>query len=91
MLDKANAPHSNTWVADGHDDGNRTMSSLKELQDLIQEKYGLDPSKLDPNASMRNSGIDSLGLVEFLFAVEDHYGISLPDDVVDKLRAAQTA
>ena len=78
------------------------MSSLKELQDLIQEKYGLDPATLDPNASMRNSGIDSLALVEFLFAVEDKYGISVPDEhsgidtlaelavVVDKVRAAQT-
>jgi acyl carrier protein len=79
------------------------MSSLPELQALIQEKYGLDPSKLDPQASMRDSGVDSLGLVEFLFAVEDHYGISLPDDysnidtladlaaLVDKLRAAQSS
>jgi acyl carrier protein len=81
----------------------RSMSSLKELQDLIQEKYGLDPSALDPHASMRGSGIDSLALVEFLFDVEDKYGISLPDPdeslssladlaaVVDRLRAAQAA
>jgi acyl carrier protein len=78
------------------------MSSLKELQDLIQEKYGLDPAKLDAHASMRNSGIDSLALVELLYAVEDHYGISVPEKnsdidtlaelaaVVDKVRASQT-
>ncbi len=29
------------------------MSSLEELQSLIHHKYGLDPSQLDPNASMR--------------------------------------
>ncbi|KPF50639.1 acyl carrier protein [Rubrivivax rivuli] len=79
------------------------MSSLKELQDLIQEKYGLDPATLDPHASMRASGVDSLALVEFLFEVEDKYGISIPDnnpnldtlaelaEIVDQLRAAQTA
>lgn len=79
------------------------MSSLKELQDLIQEKYGLDPATLDPHASMRGSGIDSLALVEFLFEVEDKYGISLPARdasvdtladlaaVVDRMRAAQAA
>ena len=79
------------------------MSSLPELQALIQEKYGLDPSQLDPNASMVQSGIDSLALVEFLFAVEDHYGIKLPEEesavdtlaalaaVVDKVRASQAA
>ena len=79
------------------------MSSLKELQALIQEKYGLDPAALDPHTSMRASGVDSLALVEFLFEVEDKYGISIPDNnpnldtlaelaqIVDQLRAAQTA
>jgi len=83
--------------------GSRTMSSLTELQDLIQQKYGLDPAALDPNASMRGSGIDSLALVEFLFEVEDRYAISVPDEysnvdtladlaaVIDKVRASQTA
>jgi acyl carrier protein len=55
------------------------MSSLKELQVLIQEKYGLDPAALDPHESMRDKGLDSLTLVEFVFAVEDHFKISMPD------------
>lgn len=79
------------------------MSSLKELQDLIQEKYGLDAAARDPHASMRDSGIDSLALVEFLFEVEDKYGISVPEQdasidtlvglaaVVDRMRTAQAA
>ena len=78
------------------------MSSLKELQDLIQQKYGLDAAALDPHASMRASGVDSLALVEFLFDLEDRYGISIPGndphldtlaelaEIVDQLRAAQT-
>jgi acyl carrier protein len=79
------------------------MSSLKELQELIQEKYGIEPSALDPQASIRGAGLDSLALVEFLFAVEDRFGISLPDQqteldtladlaaLVDGLRATQKA
>ena len=79
------------------------MSSLKELQDLIQEKYGLDPAALDPHASMRDKGMDSLTLVEFVFAVEDHFKISMPDQdvnidtlaelaaMVDKALASQAA
>ncbi|VWX58982.1 Acyl carrier protein [Burkholderiales bacterium 8X] len=77
------------------------MSSLKELQDLIQEKYGIEAAALDPHASMRDKGFDSLALVEFVFAIEDHFSISLPDTdvnvdtlaelaaVVDKVRLAQ--
>lgn len=79
------------------------MSSLEEIQDLIQKKYGVEPSALDPHASMRGHGIDSLTLVEFLFTVEDHYGISVPEKysnvdtladlaaAVDEIRASQTA
>lgn len=77
------------------------MSSLKELQDLIHEKFGIDPATLDPNASMREKGLDSLALVEFIFAVEDRFGITISDEEsdvdtlaelatrVDKVRAAQ--
>jgi len=79
------------------------MSSLKELQDLIQEKYGLDATALGPHTSMLGSGVDSLALVEFLFDIEERYGISIPDnnpdldtlaelaEIVDRLRAVQTA
>jgi len=78
------------------------MSSLKELQDLIQEKYGIEAATLDPHASMRDKGLDSLALAEFVFAIEDRYSISLPDTdvnvdtlaelavLVDKVRLANT-
>lgn len=55
------------------------MSSLEELQKLIHEKYGIEPSSLDANASMREHGIDSLTLVEFIFTIEDHFDIRFND------------
>ena len=77
------------------------MSSLKELQELIQEKYGTEMAALDPHDSMREKGFDSLALVEFVFAIEDHFSITIPDGdpdvdtlaqlaaVVDKIRASK--
>jgi acyl carrier protein len=79
------------------------VSSLQEIQGLIHEKYGVDAATLDANASLRGHGIDSLTLVEFLFAIEDHYHISIPEkysevdtlaalaEAVDEILAAQTA
>ena len=79
------------------------MSSLPALQELIHTKFGIDTATLDPHASMRERGVDSLALVEFVFAVEDQFGISVPDEnasidtlaelaeVVDKLVAAKQA
>ena len=78
------------------------MSSLPELQKLIQDKYGIDHATLDPNESMRDKGLDSLTLVEFLFTVEEHFKIDMPDTdtsidtlaglaaVVDKVLAEKT-
>ena len=79
------------------------MGSLKDLQDLIHEKYGIEAAALDPHASMREKGFDSLALVEFLFVIEDRFAISMSDEdsnidtlaelaaAVDKVRAAQAA
>jgi acyl carrier protein len=55
------------------------MNSLKELQDLIHQKFGIAPDEIDPHASMRDKGFDSLALAEFLFEIEDRMGITLPD------------
>ena len=78
-------------------------SSLPEIQTLIHAKFGIDAATLDPNASMREKGFDSLALVECLFAIEDHFGISMSDEdanidtlaqlatAVDKLRAQKQA
>ena len=79
------------------------MSSLQELQTLIDEKFGIDSADLDPSASMRAKGFDSLALVEFLFAIEDHFKIAMRDEdsnidtleqlaaAVDQIRAGQAA
>lgn len=76
------------------------MSSLAELQELIERKYGIVPAQLDPQGSMRGSGIDSLALVEFIFEVEERFGITLQSDpdvdtladlarLIDEQRAAK--
>jgi acyl carrier protein len=75
------------------DPPDRPMSALEEIQALVHKKYGVDPATLDPNASMREAGIDSLTLVEILFAVEVHFGISVPEkynaiDTMAELAAA---
>ncbi len=79
------------------------MSTLTELQDLIHQKYGIAPEELDPQASMREKGMDSLALAEFVFAIEDNFKIEVPDDnpnidtladlatLVDKARLAKVA
>jgi len=79
------------------------MSSLGDLQDIIREKYGIEPGALDPHLSMREQGLDSLAIAEFLFEVEDRLGLRLPEEhtrietlaglaeLIDRLRTKQVA
>ena len=53
--------------------------TLREIQSLISEHYGVPLEALDPEKSMEAFGLDSLGVIELMFSIEDHYGISIPD------------
>ena len=56
------------------------MSTLSELQALLKDKYDVDATTVAPDTAMQEGGLDSLAIAEFMFAVEDHFGITLPDD-----------
>jgi acyl carrier protein len=56
------------------------MSTLETLQDLLMRDYKLSPEQLAADAPLSSMGIDSLGLIELMFQIEDRFGIVLPDD-----------
>lgn len=62
------------------DDDEEPMSTLTELQQLLHDKYNIEIDTIGPDAAMQDSGMDSLAIAEFMFAVEDHFHIALPDD-----------
>jgi len=54
------------------------------LQQIIQEylikQAGIEPSKFDdPEMMLADLGLDSLGVVEMLYEVEDRYGFQVQD------------
>jgi acyl carrier protein len=79
------------------------MSSLEQIQDLLQQKFGIDPKTIDVNASVREQSIDSLTLLELIFAIEEHFDITFPEErsdvdtlsglaeVIDEIKAARAA
>jgi acyl carrier protein len=56
-----------------------TASTLKILQDFLQERTEIEPSKIVPEATLEELGIDSLMQLELLFEFEEKLEISLPD------------
>ncbi|WP_424970032.1 acyl carrier protein [Dinoroseobacter sp. S76] len=50
---------------------------------IIAEQAVLQPSDIKPDATMEDLGIDSLGLVEAIFAIEEAFDISVPFNAND--------
>ena len=46
----------------------------------LAEDYGIDPHVLDEASVLADLGIDSLGVMELFFKVEDAFRISVPHD-----------
>ena len=49
---------------------------------MLVAEYKIDPSRLALDAPLEGLGIDSLGMAELLFNVEDEFGIILPPEPV---------
>lgn len=57
-----------------------------ELIAIIAEEALIDPDVLKPEATLADVGVDSVGLVSVVFAVEDKYGITIAEDAFSDAR-----
>lgn len=54
------------------------MSIRDKVIAIIAEQAVLDPSDVTMDSTLEDLGIDSLGLVESIFAIEEEFDISIP-------------
>lgn len=54
------------------------MSISDRVIAIIAEQAVLEPSDVTPESALEDLGIDSLGLVESIFAIEEEFDISIP-------------
>lgn len=54
------------------------MTTQDRVIAIIAEQAVLDPSDVTPDSTLEELGIDSLGLVESIFAIEEAFDISIP-------------
>lgn len=54
------------------------MSISSQVVDIIAEQALLEPSDVSADKTLEDLGIDSLGLVESIFALEEAFDISVP-------------
>lgn len=56
------------------------MSTLETLQDMLMKEYQLSREQVAPEAALASLGVDSLGMIDMMMQIEDHLGITVPDD-----------
>ncbi len=60
-----------------------TTDTYARLGAILARDYPIDPAALTPESRLDALGIDSLGVAELLFNVEDEFKITLPPEPVD--------
>jgi acyl carrier protein len=53
------------------------MSTLEKVVALVVREFRLDPAIVKPAATLADLGIDSLAALEFVFDLEEEFGIFL--------------
>ena len=62
------------------------MHTLDRIKELAIKELSLDPAKLDANAPLADLGVDSLTFIEFMFKVEDEFGVTVSDEDLRKIK-----
>ena len=63
-----------------------------KMRDLLVEELGLDDSKISDEATFEEDlEVDSLGVVELLMALEDEFGVRIPDEEAENITSVGEA
>ena len=56
------------------------MDTLARIKDMAAKEFSIDPGGLDPAAPLDTLGVDSLSFIEFMFKIEEEFGVSVSDE-----------
>jgi len=63
-------------------------SISEKVKDIIVEQLGVNPEQVTESASfIEDLGADSLDTVELVMALEEEFGLEIPDEEAEKLQS----
>jgi len=68
------------------------MGAEDKVKAIIKEQLGVGEAEIKPEAGfVEDLGADSLDLVELVMAMEEEFGIEIPDEDAEKIRTVADA
>lgn len=64
-------------------------STFERLRDILVRDYSVEPGTITLNAGFESLGVDSLGLAELLFTIEDEFKVTVSRDPVELVTVAE--
>jgi acyl carrier protein len=58
-------------------------TTYERLRDILVKNHQLVPEQVTMDAQLEALGIDSLGLADTMFIIEDEFQVSFPNELVD--------
>ena len=63
---------------------------IEKIKEVLAEQLGIDAKNIKDDANiLEDLGADSLDIIEMLMALEDEYGVTIPDDQINKVKTVQ--
>jgi len=64
----------------------------QKVKEIVADRLGVDPDEVTPEASfIEDLGADSLDTVELVMALEEEFGIEIPDEDAEKIQTVGDA
>jgi len=67
-----------------------TPSTFDAISAVLVEQFHVDAATVTPQVALDQLGLDSLALMEFVFAVEDRFEVRIPEERLDPRQAGVT-
>ena len=62
------------------------MDTIEKVCSIVNERFELSDLNLTEDTTWDEIGADSIDLVDLISAVEDNFGISIPDEAIENLK-----
>ena len=64
--------------------------TFDDIRAVLIEQFHVDAGSIGPQVALDQLGLDSLALMEFVFAVEDRFDVRIPEERLDPRQAGVT-